>query len=358
MNHRLIMTTLALAILTQPSLPALAEQGGISGGGGGVTNPLPATMSQVELAARSSKLLLKEWLNRLEARHREEPSDARVWDLIFNSTPNVFDLIETVQVELRETAPCRDPEGNAVDGSADSQTPNRICISAFNLSTKLTQYNFEYETAALILHEISHLLGANEPEAVMVQRDVLVGIMRHSATEEASRLQIAVPDRLDPVATKLKSLSSLSLPRSSCLAAQELSGAYWELLLSFPSEDFNLNPLRASIQEEVLSMNIKITALQDALCSRDPSLTTAQHDLYAGRYQRGFGSDTHVTTSDYQARVGDSGNLLPPSLVIFVAKIGDEAAYQSELKDLQDFTHQLRSKAYQLSIGRFGLILN
>jgi hypothetical protein len=51
--------------------------------------------------------------------------------------------------------------------------PSTICISVANLKDKLNDSNFEIETAALILHEITHLLETSEDEASYIQTEFL-----------------------------------------------------------------------------------------------------------------------------------------------------------------------------------------
>ena len=144
-----------------------AEIGGISGGGGGTITPGGVDTYKIKQIIGLSKILLLSWLNdgehfyktvRLPGGHEPRPEEL----LLFKGPRDVFEVIRQLKIEVKNSSPCYTFDGQPVDGSINATKPADICISAKTLAEKLNENNFEYETIALIMHEIMHLLGANE----------------------------------------------------------------------------------------------------------------------------------------------------------------------------------------------------
>ncbi|MBS1983728.1 MAG: hypothetical protein JST16_06105 [Bdellovibrionales bacterium] len=211
--------------------------GGISGGGGGTINPSPASATQIIQSIYKSEALLRAWLHRQELTFAD---NSEVGNKLFKSSPNIYDVLANLTVEAPQLSPCIDPAGNQVDGSADgSLKPNTICISIANLQQKLSEYTYEYETAALILHEASHLLGATEDEAVVIQKAALADLNRHSYEE--------LQERADDLKWKFASIQSriqiftYAVYVPDCGKARDFLAEYAQTINAIATEDGRLS---------------------------------------------------------------------------------------------------------------------
>lgn len=97
---------------------------------------------------------------------------AQMQDLIFKN-PLVSQIIEKAKIELRMSRPCYTSEGREVDGSRFADSEGAVCLSGQRLLARLTTDNFEIETLALYVHEVSHHFETNEAQAEKLQRLIL-----------------------------------------------------------------------------------------------------------------------------------------------------------------------------------------
>lgn len=125
-------------------LTALAGRvisGGVIGGGGGgnALEKEKVRPYEIEETVEVSKASIIFFLQGMEMRkaykaaglqQRYEP----VFDKLFRPRINFIDLVKNTRVELQPTGPCFDPKGNAMDGSANLNKPNSVCISTERLA--------------------------------------------------------------------------------------------------------------------------------------------------------------------------------------------------------------------------------
>ncbi len=167
---------------------AQAEIGGITGGGGGTTNPSPVGQPLVRRAVADSRMLLQAHLQ-ARAWHWEtviKPNGHVDEDLkfLFDRPDDAFYYLERIKIEVRSNDNCYDAKKNPVDGSIYADQPGAICISSKSLGAKLSELNFEFETAALVMHEIVHQMGGDEDLAKRIQMRTIYGLK----SKVASRL--------------------------------------------------------------------------------------------------------------------------------------------------------------------------
>lgn len=178
---------LSLLVL-MTTLSAGAREGGVSGGGGNMLSPKPPshqvdaeTAEHMILQAR--EILKKYVFEKKYAFHNgtlsAEQMDA--FEPIFNSQKNVEDTMRTARLHIKERHACWDENSQPVDGSTIAPTPNSICISARNIATKADISDITPQSAALMLHEFSELVGLSEDQAVKAQAAALAEL-RESLT--------------------------------------------------------------------------------------------------------------------------------------------------------------------------------
>lgn len=185
------------AILNLPLVLLAAGSGGADIGGGGDGTPYePVTSAEIRNVLELYRAHQSELLNalaysgvvanRLENVKRssdQDPLSKEEWQRI-HSQADIYrrlflnrDQSQSAQfnslIEYRVDHDCLDRNGEARDASVVVEKPYAICMSLGRLQKKLSKSNFEIESLALYLHEVSHLLGADEEQATFIQAEIL-----------------------------------------------------------------------------------------------------------------------------------------------------------------------------------------
>ncbi|MGZ3772065.1 MAG: hypothetical protein ACXVCY_08185 [Pseudobdellovibrionaceae bacterium] len=173
---RILISVLGVMIMG----PVLAFQGGVSGGGGNLISPkAPSSLvspDTVEQMIHHSRWTLFNYisLKRTAFKNNQLPEQqVRIFAPIFQSNINIEEIMNNVQVHVEERKSCHDYAHRSVDGSTLSEHPNSICISAYNIAAKADSSDIPPQSAALILHEYSELVGLSEEQAIRAQQVVL-----------------------------------------------------------------------------------------------------------------------------------------------------------------------------------------
>jgi hypothetical protein len=148
-----------------------AAEGGITSGGGGTLPADPISVDYVYSVLEDSKLVLRLYVNFERSVPVRNPTGS---GRFFWGDRNLATVLEETDIDVLRDKPCRDKFGNDVDASIYGSKPGRICLSAFRIAPKLIQETADKEINGLILHELSHLLGANEEEAVDLQKMAVI----------------------------------------------------------------------------------------------------------------------------------------------------------------------------------------
>ncbi len=168
-----------------------AAEGGTSGGGGNLIPLKPKTSLDVEISIGDLKAVLPLVFNAWEANSAYWASGgsgdsgeyselqytaaeiSRVTKLFFpgtNGSKNVFDILPELVFKTKASGACLDLDGKASDASAFHVDQHEICMSVERLAVKLGENRISIPLVGLAVHEIAHKLGANEAEALLVQR--------------------------------------------------------------------------------------------------------------------------------------------------------------------------------------------
>src|SRR5690606_39142869 len=106
------------------------------------------------------------WLFHLQSQFAERSPKDKTNSILVKIFPssgkNIIEFAKETAFEVRMSEPCRDVNGQPKDGSVYGTKPGTLCLSAFLMAQKLNDLNVSSETAALMVHELSHLLGATE----------------------------------------------------------------------------------------------------------------------------------------------------------------------------------------------------
>lgn len=304
MKHGLWISTVAgIALLNLSSL-AHANEGVSHGGGGGTTNPVPASDKDIGNLANLSSTQVTAFLRGIETSrillgHLDPQFKHPEFDKLFND-PALFEKLKSIKIHVSSAKPCTDFDGNEVDGSTNTGAPDTICLSVQRLKSKLTFEQAKTEVPALVLHEISHLFGTNENEAVAIQTAAKTPFSLHSA-DDWRHYASQVSDSLDSLVMASQGVQSVleNNGKITCSQAQKLAALYAQTMNGYVGGKDNLMLDRETDVERYGQTEVRAAALADYLCSQDSSATADQRAAYA----KAFGTRTQMSAPDYQDAV-------------------------------------------------------
>lgn len=168
-------------LILMTTFTAWPREGGVSGGGGNLLSPKapsrPVNSETAEHMILQARNVLKKYIHEKKYAFQSgalSPADMNAFEPVFNADLNVEDTIRSARLHINEKHSCWDENHQAVDGSTITPTPYSICISAHNIANKADISDITPQSAALMLHEYSELVGLSEDQAVKLQTAALV----------------------------------------------------------------------------------------------------------------------------------------------------------------------------------------
>lgn len=217
------MKTYTLFSLLFFSLPAFAlQEGGIDGGGGGTLPANPISIEYAENIIQHSKQDLRLLYRSFQRRMRYD-TDFFGAELTakLSGGAALIDVLEKTDIEILLDKPCHDLYGNETDGSVHASKPNAICMSVFRIAPKLSTERARAEILALITHELGHVLGADENEAVRLQY-ISVSYLQKTDSESASEFVGQLMKSLSAFNTDASKLWDAKTPTEELLVMDNL----------------------------------------------------------------------------------------------------------------------------------------
>lgn len=167
--------------LTALLFSQLSFAGGISGGGGNVINPTPPSSYQdpreIRHIIHGSKFLLCKFIAAKYALYKSgsmSDEDIQMYSVLFADHGfNLHEVMEEISLDIPLDRPCYDQDGNIFDGSTFNQKENSVCISAYSIAKKVDKLEVPMQSAALVMHEFSEVVGLTDDEAIVLQNEVL-----------------------------------------------------------------------------------------------------------------------------------------------------------------------------------------
>lgn len=166
--------------------PGLRGGTGVDGGGGNRLASLhpskEAIKTWIEFIKGPASLVLKR-IEMVTGKPTSETSPLLVnlHKKLFAGKSTIYHALKEAQFQVQESGPCYDTSGKEVDGSAKDMP--KICISSQRLSKSLTLENAQPELLALVIHEVSHMMGATEKEAMKIQEIARAGLSSNPLDE-------------------------------------------------------------------------------------------------------------------------------------------------------------------------------
>jgi hypothetical protein len=284
-------------------IPAVGMAGSISGGGGGTVPANPVGNAVIADILKESRSTLLMYFRSLDAGPGKWPTNEGDDRRLFGGSPSIYDVINETVIEAQSSAPCRDGDGNEVDGSIVT-TNGGICISLQRLGAKLDRTNAFSQTVALVAHELSHKLGFNEDEATQLQKEMLDRLEENnvSARSAADFAQRVASRALNATqwAGRFEFLSDGDWD-TACSYAKQLETQFEDYLQA--SNDarlpFSIVPRK---QQAVYAFRSKVWGLLAATCAKatPPRYPNPEVIVLITWYQKAFTDRTELTVAEFQ----------------------------------------------------------
>lgn len=343
---RCALSILASAFILTAAEPSLAS-GGVSDGGGGTTNPHPADPEWVAsgVSHYSARVLIP-YLNAELANYQRSTSQEQAkspFAKLFNSPEKFFEIVKNTAVELHFSTPCLDKNGAPWDGSIYPLTPGAICISPFSMAPKLNDHNVYPETVALVLHELSHLVGTTEDEAKAIQETALSSLSQMDFIDILVAEDLLSNRRDGEIAFILQNLkmmamvsarpSDLERVRSDLLTLRDRS-----LVISqFSSLLVSQNRL-----DQISPQFVRLQVLKSWACSEDAGEIQDVRDECKKDLYTEFGGALVSTASEILVRqAGSPLHLGPEYDGVQIKRPKNRADVNSELNQLSKFVETI-----------------
>lgn len=289
---------------------AFASHGGVSDGGGGTLNPDPAQPADIAFYAQESSKAILSWLYRQEQEFIASPEEGSPYAKLFGHEKDIFQIMPSVKFELRMTAPCLDANGAPKDASIFGKEAGTLCISPFLMAPKLNRQTAERETAALMIHEISHLMGTTEDEAVQIQKDALRDFNRVDFMDVNVNIDMlwggGISGNLAQVLLQTQFWFSGDQTR---LRPDLKRDDITDLIAEISQLNSKINtPLgvllfaRSTSLKAYLPQYSKLNVVSDYICANDSRETENIRSYCANRLNKAFGSDTVLTAREIERR--------------------------------------------------------
>ena len=344
------LTALVLVAATQ------AHAGGITGGGGGVTNPDPAQPQMVVDAVKSEgKAILWSWLKSQQLKFLEaKPSDRATspYRKLFAGYPTIFEVIEKNGIEFEMKRSCLDASGAQKDGSVHARTPGFICLSPFSMAPKLNHDNYRQETLALAVHELSHLLNTTEQEAVIIQKEALKAISLVEPAEFYKKIQTA-----DQQAKNSAWMFQYYLDHPEVIQLDVISRDYERLAtligdMNYSSQRFSM--LGIEEYADLVGHMLRFTVMSYSLILKDPTKPEWLRKGTQEMLDKSFGDRTEITAREFLVRaMGNQAVLGDTFDSIILQKVTSEAQFPAQVVELRDAMIRVRARLQALEQARF-----
>ncbi|MGE5087137.1 MAG: hypothetical protein ACM3MG_12600 [Bacillota bacterium] len=307
--RKIIVSCAIAALFCSTGLGKMRIIGGGSDGGGGVSNPPLASLEDIALINGMQNFILM-WSNmeeaffeRLEPRYQSKSPYFK----LFRGQRKFSDIIMSTGFEVRMSQTCFDAKGVPKDASVYSSTPGYLCFSPYSLFGKLNEYTYRAEVAALMIHELSHVAGASEVEAELIQKDALETLYKMNIEGKMLLLALLldVPENTQVEGGYLKAMMKDPLvwakgPMENLKVSYrdvEDWGDYWDEL-GKNCFDVVTAPLLYAQPETLLAYSAtkeKIDVLKYFVCQNDERLDDSKRSECAREMDIRFGRDTQLT---------------------------------------------------------------
>jgi hypothetical protein len=347
---------LSLFLLFALATEARPINGGVSDGGGGSVGSSAVTPEQIAQAVPPLAHWILPWLYRQQAQFQTlspaDQKDSTVAKLFPAHGDDILVLIPKISFELRLSGPCFDANHTPKEGSIFAKNKNQICLSPFLLSQNLNSSDVAAETAALMIHELSHLLGTNEAEAVAIQKLAIADFSQMSLADTDKALSALLNGEQGGQITTVRGpLQSWSQDPEHFTTARDL--LYWNqswgnLLGSLTDQtDQRVQYVSQSLLDLYPAYNMKIAVLIAYYHAHDMTSTPEDRQSFQDQLDQSFAAAKTLTARQLISAQGgwDPGAAYDKVILHKPESWADEAR---AMLDLENYLGRIESQVRSL----------
>lgn len=312
-------------------------QAGSEGVGGGDILPAEQIGSKaIEEMIIASKLELLMHFYHLDQNRSRLPT---AYQNLIGSNNDLIEQMRLQKIYINSFGPCFDFAGNESDASVFPKEGPGICLSSYRLGKKLSKENARIQLLALLAHEYSHLVGADENQAQAVQREILVTLLNssHKGAEiyyQAYSLSIFETSlQISKVEKALNSNENATL----CYMARELANKFYELYDKSSQNHYSISSL--DIQKLINTVYWQAESIAAGACVL--YRINDEFDLLYANYNKAFGSASYIKLLEFKKYVIPNYGIDFVDENFEVQKITDSLILKKELKRLERNLHIL-----------------
>ncbi len=318
--------------------PSSLNAGGNGSGGGNTIGSSPLSKGEIKDLINQSKDSAVYVLRRIEligafGRKSDLGAIASVYQKLFLGPKTVYQSLKEVRFNSIETGPCHDTQWDDKDASAKDSP--EICFSLERLSAKLGHDSAQAEVLALVVHEMSHTMGATEDEAVLLQSMVKSSLSSDSLDkipELVKRYRSDLSDAVANVDSFHAGLASYQAPEI-CVGIGFIGASINVVML----ENWH-SWVSSGGNGIIFSAPKEVSALTGAFLKSMNLMSLCAPDKMK-QVTSAFGSKSEMPLSEFEAAAMtgfNSSNALPvPSITIRKLVPGDMNTLEKEIVDIQ-----------------------
>jgi len=350
------MNKFALVLSLLVSLNVLAGPR-VIGNGGDVIEENPVSVAYVQNIIPDARLFILMWLHGLEGqmflnnglkgsnpRQLPIPTGANKLFSTEFTQPKVYDKMRELKINFKTQSACGSGGINETDGSTSSDKPNEICISGFSLARKLNDGNAKVQVEALIIHEISHLLGTTEEEAKAIQSQYIED-MRYVSKESIVKYANKVIEVID-TSKSYYFQEMMSVATDYDKLCNWIYTVRGELDQIFTYSE--ITPISLfSVENRDLADSLTVfegQMLQRYVCGRSQSHPVTD---WVKEYEKGFANNNVVSVTDWLINLGINGVRKTTATSSFMVK---------KINNQRDLEKDIISLPYMLDKLQYGLV--
>ena len=317
-----------------------AFAGGTTAGGGNIQPADQVSENLLISAVVHAKPIIQSWFSSQLKRYKgiqsiskcEDPRNKGFCEIgakLFDANPNIFEVVNQTEIETKMNEPCLDFNQQPNDGSMFGQKPGSICISISNIKEKLREDNYENQIVALLLHEVSHLLGTTEDEANYLQWEALNMDFKYLPVS-AAHVQMYMLDRDTAQMNNLMQTWSTMTAyqtnfRGMCRSTDEVLKRYEDLYAKI--DDFHLRYYTPREIGLFKSNHIKMRALWNYICSQDSAEDELTRQSARNLYDWGFKGKSEISAPEYNNNLDNE-----TSSEVMLTKVTSREIFGSEVE--------------------------
>lgn len=306
----------------------LADAGEISGWLQAAKEPARLALNQYEFVLRS-----------MDSAEGVSPADSAKYKAIYQK---LFGQERTVYQALDEAVFAPIPAGGCagvdttVDTDANSlKDPPNVCFSLENLSAKFHEKSGKPELIALVAHEVSHMVGATEDEAVLIQL-MIQSMVSSAAFDLVAEVKSDFKQTLTDILDSTKELQRTHGAVQACTMLMAVQLQMGDVLNAFAT---NISSLGISVMQakelgSFYAAYAKVVNLRVASCPTDKISRGQMRAIFNGKKQ--------VTVRQILEGLGNSKSDIYPDDMVRWVKPGDRKLIDTELRDARVLLENVR----------------